>query len=155
MKEIKINNKIYSSFTEYLNSDEYKEYLNLMELNIREYESAAEKLYNSLSYDDKMMVAFHVFKQFYDNEFNDNGSYRHLIYTKLGFTTDAYATLMDSGLLSLHNAVFTPQDLEEGINKIFKFLNIEPSPGQFLNALNLLIGGSLLNVQEYSDFKEE
>ena len=110
---------------EYLASNEYREYLDTLEKCQAEYEIKSKEIFESLEYDQRMYVAFHLYKQLYENEFIDQGSYRHLIYTKLGFSTDAYSSLMDSGLMSLHNSIFPHDDVMSGIKAIFKFLDIE------------------------------
>jgi hypothetical protein len=90
-----------NTLSEYLVSNEYKEYLDSLERCQAEYEIKSKEAFESLDYNQRLMVAFHVFKQLCDNEFIDKGSYRHLIYTKLGFSTDSYSILMDSGLIRM------------------------------------------------------
>ena len=142
-----INNIEYKSWSDYMSSEEAKEYNEALERAQKKYDSISQELYESLEYDQKMQLVYHVTRMIYENEFNDNGSYRHLIYDKLGFSTDAYANFMDSGLMYLHNSVFTHEDIVEGLNKIFKFLNVEANPEMIGKAYHLFIGGSFENIK--------
>lgn len=113
-----------NALDEYLNSVEYKEYLDSMENAIAEFGVKSKQTFDSLDYEQRLCVAYHIFKQLHDNEFIDKGSYRHLIYTKLGFSTDAYAPLIDSGLMNVHNSIYSYDDIIDGIKSIFKNLEI-------------------------------
>jgi hypothetical protein len=149
--------KFQNTFSEYLASDEYKEYLDSLERCQAEYDIKSKEAFESLDYDQRLMVAFHVFKQLYDNEFGDKGSYRHLIYTKLGFSTDAYSTLMDSGLMYVHNSVYPHDDITDGIVGIFKLLEIDYNDKLVQKAYRVFCYGSLYepSKQLKFDFEEE
>lgn len=134
--------EIKNALSEYLNSIEYKEYLDAMEKYIDDCEIKAREIFESLDYEQRLFVAFHIFKQFYENEFVDEGSYRHLIYNKLGFSTDAYAALIDSGLMSLHNNIYTHDHILSAIKGIFKYLEIDIDNKKLNTVHNIFLYGS-------------
>lgn len=146
-----------NTFAEYLASDEYKEYLDAVERCLAEYEINAKEAFESLEYDKRLMVSFHVFKQLHENEFIDKGSYRHLIYTKLGFSADAYSTLMDSGLMYVHNSVYPYDDIIDGIIGIFKMLEVDYTDDLARKAYNVFCYGNLHHPSKQLkfDFNEE
>lgn len=125
--ELKIGENTYSSFSEYLDSKEYSDLLDLIDQSKIEYAAKAKDFFNDLDYDNKLLVFYHVMNTFYENEFQDKGSYRHLLYTKFGFACDSYALGMDCGCLELHNSIYSYQDVVDGIKSIFKMLNVEPT----------------------------
>jgi hypothetical protein len=149
--------KFQNTFSEYLASDEYKEYLDSLERCQAEYDSKSKEAFESLDYDQRLMVAFHVFKQLYDNEFIDKGSYRHLIYTKLGFSTDAYAPFIDSGLMNVHNSIYSYDDIIDGIKAIFKNLEINYTNKMLMDAYEKFSIGNYVkpSKQLKFDFQEE
>ena len=53
-KNFVINGKTYNSYTEYANSDEYKQYLKLIEEAQTQYKLSSQEFFDSLSYDDKL-----------------------------------------------------------------------------------------------------
>jgi hypothetical protein len=146
-----------NKFDEYMASDEYREYLDTLEKCQAEYEIKAKETFESLEYDQRMYVAFHLYFQLYENEFIDQGSYRHLIYTKLGFSTDSYSILMDSGLMYVHNSVYPHDDITDGIVGIFKLLEIDYNDKLVQKAYRVFCYGSLYepSKQLKFDFEEE
>lgn len=67
MSEFKKGDKSYSSYSEYLNSEEYKEMLDL-EAKLRvEYKEKAKDYFKSLSQDDQMLMFFHVTNSIFEN----------------------------------------------------------------------------------------
>jgi hypothetical protein len=141
--ELNINNKTYQNFSEYLSSKEYNDHLDLVYKAKYEYALKAKEFFNQLEYDDKLLVFFHVMNSFYENEFEDEGSYRHLLYTKLGFDCDSYTIGMDCGCMELHNSIYPRAHLIESIKSIFQMLKIEPSNSLVLQALNCITYGSM------------
>ena len=126
-----------ASFIEYLNSEEYQDFLNKQKESLDLYTKQAKDYFETLDYDDKLKVFFHVMFCFYENEFIDKGSYRSLLYQKLGFECDSYSLGIDCGLFALHNSVFTHDDLIESINMIFNKFNIDNSQKNINSALCL------------------
>jgi hypothetical protein len=56
-----------------------------------------EDTLKEVSYDHKLAVTQWVFKHLVEHA-KEGGSYRHLIYQRLGFDIDAYIPLCDDGL---------------------------------------------------------
>ncbi len=63
----------------------------------------------SIDYETRLKLVFHVFRMLATNV----GSYRYLIYDKLGFGMDAYAVLFDG--LDINNALVTKHDRDRTI----------------------------------------
>ena len=130
MSEFKKGDKTYSSYSEYLNSEEYKEMLDL-EAKLRvEYKEKAKDYFNSLSQDDQMLMFFHVTNSIFENYYKDKRSYRGLLYDKFGFSPDSYSLGMDSGMFAIHNDLTIPEDREEMLRLIVKHFNLELDPQQ-------------------------
>ena len=130
------NGKIYKSFTDYLNSEEYKEYLELQEKALQEYKQKAKDYFESLETDNQLLLFFYITNVIFENYFNDNGSYRGLLYDKFGFGPEAYSLGCDSGMFTLHNAISTPDELEERFQKLIKFLKLDLTKDQVNSARN-------------------
>jgi alpha-glucuronidase len=135
-KSFEVNGKIYNSYTEYSNSDEHKELLKIQEEALEQYEQKAKECYDSLGMDNQLLLFFYITNVIFENYFKDNGSYRGLLYDKFGFGPEAYSLGMDSGMFTLHNAIHTPDELEERFQKLMKFLNLELSKEEMISARN-------------------
>ena len=69
------NGKTYKSFTDYLNSDEYKEYLEIQEEALEQYTQKAKEYFDSLEIDNKLLLFFHITNTIFENYFKYNSSY--------------------------------------------------------------------------------
>jgi hypothetical protein len=130
------NGKTYKSFSDYLNSEEYKEFLRIEEEALKQYSLKAKEYFKSLDMDDQLLVFFHITNVIFENYFNDNGSYRGLLYDKFGFGPEAYSLGCDSGMFTLHNAISTPDQLEDRFQNLIKFLKLDLSKEQIISARN-------------------
>jgi len=135
------NGKTYKSFSDYLNSEEYKEFLEVQEKALVEYKQKAKEYFDSLETDNQLLMFFHVTNVIFENYFKDNGSYRGLLYDKFGFGPEAYSLGMDSGMLTLHNAISTPQENEEKFEALMKFLDLDLTKQQMMSARNYFNNG--------------
>lgn len=140
-KSFESNGKIYNSFLEYANSDEYRQILDLEEKARNEYAQIAKEFFESLEDDKKLLVFFHITHCIYENYFNDKGSYRGLLYSKLGFGPESYSLGMDSGMFSVHNAIYTPDELEENFNNLVAFLKLDLSQKELRSLRNIFLYG--------------
>lgn len=61
-----------------------------------------EDIWNKLSYEQRLAATAYIFKKITSGE----QSFRHLIYDKLGFNTDAYVLLFGEGGMTITNAMF-------------------------------------------------
>ena len=130
------NGKTYKSFSDYLNSEEYKEFLRIEEEALKQYSLKAKEYFKSLDMDDQLLVFFHITNVIFENYFNDNCSYRGLLYDKFGFGPEAYSLGCDSGMFTLHNAISTPDQLEDRFQNLIKFLKLDLSKEQIISARN-------------------
>jgi hypothetical protein len=157
------NGKTYKSFTDYLNSEEYKEYLKAEEESQELYAHKAQEYFESLETDNQLLLFFHITNVIFKNYFEGNSSYRGLLYDKFGFGPEAYSLGMDSGMFSLHNAISTPEDSEERFNALVKFLKLELSQKELNSLRNIFLYGfdstkSLDNInsgQQKFDFTKD
>ena len=157
------NGKTYKSFTDYLNSDEYKEYLEIQEEALEQYTQKAKEYFDSLEIDNKLLLFFHITNTIFENYFKYNSSYRGLLYDKFGFGPEAYSLGMDSGMFALHNAISTPDELEERFDTLVKFLKLDLSKKELNSLRNIFLYGfdstkSLDNIntgQQKFDFNEK
>jgi hypothetical protein len=131
-----INGKTYNSYTEYSNSDEHKEFLKLEEEAREQYTQKAKEYFESLETDNQLLLFFYITNVIFENYFNDNGSYRGLLYDKFGFGPEAYSLGCDSGMFTLHNAISTPGQLEERFQTLIKYLKLGLSKEQINSARN-------------------
>ena len=135
------NGKTYKSFSDYLKSDEYKEYLKIEEEALGQYQQKAKEYFISLNTDNQLLLFFYFTNIIFENYFKDNGSYRGLLYDKFGFGPEAYSLGCDSGMFTLHNAISTPDELEERFNALMKFLKLELSKEDMNSARNYFLYG--------------
>lgn len=84
----------------------------------REFSKKAQEVWNKLSYEDRLYATYFIFDQISEHMEN-NGTYRYLIYDRLGFNMDAYGVLMEAGGLAISNMCFDywaknyPEKVEE------------------------------------------
>jgi len=130
------NGKTYKSFSDYLNSDEYKELLKIEEEALEQYGQKAKEYFDSLETDNQLLLFFHITNTIFKNYFKDNGSYRGLLYDKFKFGPEAYSLGMDSGMFTLHNSISTPDENEERFQKLMKFLDLDLTKEQIISARN-------------------
>jgi len=128
--------KTYKSFSDYLKSDEYKEYLEIQFNSLKDYKQKSKEYFESLETDNQLLLFFYITNVIFENYFNDNGSYRGLLYDKFGFGPEAYSLGCDSGMFTLHNAISTPDQLEERFKNLIKFLKLDLSKEQINSARN-------------------
>ena len=162
-KSFEVNGKTYNSYTEYSNSDEYKEFLKIQEEVLEQYKQKAKEYFDSLEMDNKLLLFFHITNTIFENYFKDNSSYRGLLYDKFGFGPESYSIGMDSGMFALHNSISTPDENEERFNTLVKFLKIDLSKKELNSLRNIFLYGfdnskSLDNIntgQQKFDFTKD
>jgi uncharacterized protein YkuJ len=162
-KSFEVNGKIYNSYTEYSNSDEYKKFLEIQEEALEQYKQKAKECFDSLEMDNKLLLFFHITNTIFENYFKDNSSYRGLLYDKFGFGPEAYTLGMDSGMFALHNSISTPDENEERFNTLVKFLKIDLSKKELNSLRNIFLYGfdnsksldSINTGQQKFDFNEK
>jgi hypothetical protein len=156
------NGKTYKSFSDYLNSEEYKEFLDMEDKAIEEYKQKAKEYFQSLELDNQHLLFFHITNTIFENYFKDNGSYRGLLYDKFKFGPETYSLGLDSGMFTLHNSISTPKENEERFQALMKFLNLDLSKEEMISARNYFNNGfdnsaqlnSLLGRQQVMKFED-
>jgi hypothetical protein len=162
-KSFEVNGKTYSSYTEYSNSDEYKEFLKIQEEAFEQYKQKAKEYFQSLEMNNQLLLFFHITNTIYANYFQDNSSYRGLLYDKFGFGPESYSIGMDSGMFAVHNAISTPDELEERFNTLVKFLKLDLSKKELNSLRNIFLYGfdstksldNINNGQQKFDFTKD
>lgn len=134
---LEVNGKTYSSFSEYLDSKEHAEFLKLEEESLELYKQKAKEYFESLDTDSQHLVFFHITNSIYENYFKGNGSYRGLLYDRFGFGPETYSLGCDSGMFSVHNAISTPDELEDRFQKLIKHLNLNLTAKELRSAQNI------------------
>jgi hypothetical protein len=135
-KPFEVNGKTYNSYTEWSNSDEHKELLQIEEQVREQYTLKAKEYFESLEADNQLLLFFYITNLIFKNYFEDGGSYRSLLYDKFGFGPEAYSLGCDSGMFSLHNSISTPDELEDRFQKLIKFLELDLSKEKMMSARN-------------------
>lgn len=131
------NGKTYKSFSDYLKSDEYKEFLRIEEEAKEQYTQKAKEYFESLDMDNRLLIFFYITNVIFKNYFNDNGSYRGLLYDKFGFGPEAYSLGCDSGMFTLHNSISNPDEIEERFKALMNFLKLDLSKEEMKTVRNL------------------
>lgn len=135
------NGKKYNSFTDYLNSDEYKEFLEIQEQALEQYTQKAKEYFDSLEMDNQLLLFFHITNTIHKNYFKDNSSYRGLLYDKFGFGPESYSLGMDSGMFDIHNSISTPDESEERFKTLVKHLKLNLSQKELNSLRNIFLFG--------------
>lgn len=108
------------AWSEYINSKEYKDYLEYLDKSLNLYELESKEVFESLPYEAQLKTFFHVVKTIYQAELIDKCTYRTVLYEKFNFDIDSYTIGMDCGYMEIHNSIYTYEDIIEGIVKIIK-----------------------------------
>ena len=157
------NGKNYKSYSEYLQSEEYQQFLEAEVNAEKDYNQKAKEYFESLDTDSKLLLFYHITNKIYENYFIDKGSYRGLLYDKFDFGPEAYGLGYSSGMFSLHNAIFTPDELDEGFDNLVKHLKLELSKKELYSLKNIFLYGvdtskalsDMINGQQRFDFNEK
>lgn len=153
----------YKSYTDFLNSDEYKELLSLEEKANEQYKIKAKEFFESLELDNQLLIFYHITNSIFENYFKSSGSYRALLYDKLGFGPEAYSLGLDSGMFAVHNAIYTPDELAENFNKLISHLKLDLTKAQKVSLYNILVYGfdtsktleDIISGQQKFDFTKD
>jgi len=157
------NGKTYKSFSDYLKSDEYKEFLKAEEEAELLYKQKAKEYFDSLETDKQLLLFFHITNQIFEHYFHGNGSYRSLLYEKFNFSFEAYSLGCSSGMFAVHNAISTPDEIEERFQKFMKHMNLDLTKEELNSARNYFTHGfdnsaqlnSIISGQQSIKFDEE
>jgi len=70
-----------------------------------QYEKDCAEYWENLPYEDQLKAFYSVVKRIYKGEIEDEGSYRHVLYSVFGFGLEAYVIGMEAGYMDIHNAI--------------------------------------------------
>ena len=135
------NGKTYKSYSEYLQSEEYQQFLEAEVNAEKDYKEKAKDYFDTLDTDTKLLLFYHITNTIYENYFIDKGSYRGLLYDKFDFCPEAYGLGYSSGMFAIHNAIFTPDEIEENLNKLATHLKLELSKKELYSLKNIFLYG--------------
>lgn len=86
-----------------------------------------EDRWNALSYEQRLVATEYVFSKLVEHA-ADDGTFRHLIYSRLGFREDAYAPLYTAGGMTISNEfILTPFSINDREMRTAMYL-LENSP---------------------------
>lgn len=77
-----------------------------------ECDSVADKFWDSLSYEQKMMAFYSVCTRIHRGDIVDKGSYRYVLYQIFGFGPESYELGLNCGYLDIHNS-FDTQTIDD------------------------------------------
>jgi hypothetical protein len=157
------NGKTFKSYSEYLQSDEYKEFLKAEEESQELYTQKAKEYFESFETDNQLLLFFHITNQIFEHYFHGSGSYRSLLYDKFKFGPEAYSLGCSSGMFNVHNAISTPDETEERFQKLINYLNLNPNKEEMMSLRNIYQYGfdnskqlyEIMAKQQKFDFEKE
>lgn len=76
-------------------------------------EKRQEEYWNSLTKDQQLDVFCCVSRRILKGEIEDCGSYRYVLYDVFGFGMESYTLALDAGYMTIHNAIYDSQRLDE------------------------------------------
>lgn len=115
-----------ASYNDYSNSEEYKIFLDELDKALDIYSNEAKNAFESLTYEQKLKIFFHVTNTIYRAELVENCSYRTVLYDKFNFDIDSYTIGMDSGFMYIHNSLYSYDDIIDGIKAVLLALKHNP-----------------------------
>ena len=72
-----------------------------------------DQWWNDLSQEDQMRAFYSVVKRLVKGEITDRGSYRYVLYNTFGFDAESYMLGMNCGYMTLHNSIYTQEEMRE------------------------------------------
>jgi len=98
-------------------------------------EANADAFWDSLSEEDKINAFHSVTKRIVKAELEDQGSYRHALYTVFGFGAESYGVGIDCGYLHLHNSLFNDRMRRDIIRAVMDVYDENYSKEEFKEEL--------------------
>lgn len=79
----------------------------------RQYEQLNDDWWNSLSQEGREHAFYAVVKRLHQGEIVERGSYRYVLYDVFGFDGSMYSRGMSCGYMSLHNSIYTDEEMRK------------------------------------------
>lgn len=99
----------------------------LHDIAIQKKEAKIFSKWNNLSKQDQMDFFYAVIKKLTNSEINQKGSYRYTLYDEFGFDSSAYSMGMDCGYMTLHNSIYSHQNIQSILKDFCNTINVDPS----------------------------
>ena len=80
-------------------------------------EKESEDFWQSLTKDQQLQAFCAVMRRLYKGEIEENRTYRGMLYDVFGFGPESYAAAQMSGFLTIHNCIWTSEEIEKEIEK--------------------------------------
>ena len=78
-------------------------------------EKLSEDFWQSLSKEQQLQAFCAVMRRLYKGEIEENRTYRGMLYDVFGFGPESYATAQMSGFLTIHNCIWTSEEIEKEV----------------------------------------
>ena len=102
----------------------------------------SQEFFENLSYEDQLKAFYHVCKIIWKGELHEKRSYRGVLYEMFKFGPDAYSLGMDCGFFDIHNNLVVAYDLDNSLNTMIKFLNLDIDKDTKLKLQRIFLYGS-------------
>jgi hypothetical protein len=77
------------------------------------YEAENDAWWDSLSEEEREDAFYAVVKRIHKAEIIDRGTYRYALYDVFGFDAGMYGLGMDCGYMTLHNSIYSPEEIRD------------------------------------------
>ena len=84
-----------------------------MQEHVKQYEAENDEWWNGLTEKEREDAFYAVVKRIHQAEIVDRGSYRYALYDVFGFGAGMYAMGMECGYMTLHNCIYTQEEIRE------------------------------------------
>lgn len=102
----------------------------------------AQEFFENLSYDDQLKAFYHICRIIWLGELMERRTYRGVLYEMFKFGPDAYSLGMDCGFFDIHNNLVVAYDLDNSLDTMLKFLNLEVDESTKLKIQSIFLYGS-------------
>jgi hypothetical protein len=102
----------------------------------------AQEFFENLSYDDQLKAFYHICRTIWLGELMERRTYRGVLYEMFKFGPDAYSLGMDCGFFDIHNNLVVAYDLDNSLDTMLKFLNLEVDESTKLKLQSIFLYGS-------------
>ena len=72
-----------------------------------------DEWWNNLPQEDQIRAFYSVVKRICQGELEERGSYRYVLYDVFGFGAESYMLGMNCGYMTLHNSIYTQEEMRE------------------------------------------
>jgi hypothetical protein len=100
-----------------------------------DYQQMANSYFSSLEPEEQLWAFCAIIEKLCKGELDDNRSYRGVLYDTFGWGPEAYAAAQHAGFLSLHNSIYSFEDLQHVFKNTLKELEMEVEPEKLCDAL--------------------